>query len=157
MLAPSFKALLAKKILLSKLDTVVERKIGIASEEDTRNALRILMDHSGDGDVTIENLKADMIDLLNAGFNTTSSAATTLLYYVSRKPELMANIRQELEQFGLTKQSSDLTFDRLVECKYLSNVVREGLRLAPPIGGGFRKVLKTFELEVGMLHSHGLS
>ncbi|PIK40023.1 putative cytochrome P450 26A1 [Apostichopus japonicus] len=148
---PYRKALLAKKILLSRLDSVVERKMKTSPEEDTQDALRILMDHVDEeaegGHMTTESLKADMVDLLNAGFNTTSSAATTLLYHISRNPDLLKNIRQELIQSGLIDRSNGLTFDRLVECKYLTNVVREGLRIAPPVGGGFRKVLKTFELE----------
>lgn len=146
---PYRKALTARKTLLKNLDKVVNKKLKLSPEEDKRDALRILMEHDEDmeGHVSTESLKADMLDLLNAGFNTTSSAATTLLYHISKKPELLKRIRRELAELRLLERSNGLTFDRLTECKYLTNVVKEGLRMGPPIGGGFRKVLKTFELE----------
>lgn len=35
--------------------------------------------------------------------------------------------------------------------KYLDNVLKEVLRIAPPIGGGYRKVLQSFELNVSVI------
>lgn len=46
-----------------------------------------------------------------------------------------------------------LTLKRLSQLRYLDCVVKEVLRYLPPVSGGYRAVLQTFELDVSMKSS----
>lgn len=62
---------------------------------------------------------------------------------------MVKRILKELEDHGLRdSQASDLTKDTVSRLTYTGYVVKEVLRLAPPVGAGFRKALRTFELDV---------
>ena len=62
---------------------------------------------------------------------------------------MVKRILKELEDHGLRdSQASDLTLDTVSRLTYTGYVVKEVLRLAPPVGAGFRKALRTFELDV---------
>ena len=85
---------------------------------------------------------------LLAGFHSTPS--------IFRNPRVVKRILKELEDHGLRdSQASDLTFDTVSRLTYTGHVVKEALRLAPPVGAGFRKALKTFELDVSVLPACG--
>ena len=43
-----------------------------------------------------------------------------------------------------------LTMEKLSQLQYVSCVIKEVLRVLPPVSGGYRTVLKTFELDVSM-------
>ena len=56
----------------------------------------------------------------------------------------------ELYDHGLLdiQDHPDLSLDAIDDLQYLDNVVREILRVAPPVGAGYRKALQTFEIDV---------
>ena len=64
----------------------------------------------------------------------------------------MAKIRAEQQQFPATEP---LTLEQLKQMTYLEQVMREVLRLVPPVGGGFRQVIKACEFG-GVRNSQGL-
>jgi cytochrome P450 len=87
------------------------------------------------------------LELLFAGHETTASAACTLLMQLAKHPEVAEKIRDELCKNGIS-ESGPINYDTINGLTYVNNVVKEILRISPPIGGGFRKALKTFELDV---------
>jgi cytochrome P450 len=50
--------------------------------------------------------------------------------------------------FFLNKIS--IAIKTLNKMKYLTSVVKEAIRITPPVGGGYRKALKTFEIDVSI-------
>lgn len=76
-----------------------------------------------------------------------SSLCCSTFLELAKNPEVAEKIAAELQKSGLL-QSGHLTPERLSQLPYLQRVCKELLRFAPPYGGGFRQVLKTFELEV---------
>ena len=62
----------------------------------------------------------------------------------------------ELYEHGLLdpKTSPPLTYDILSQLPYTSAVIKEVLRVAPPVGAGYRKALQTFELDVSTSAVH---
>ena len=62
----------------------------------------------------------------------------------------MDKLTVELYDVGILdeKDHPDLNLNMLEQLPYLDSVVKEVLRLAPPIGGGYRKALQTFEVNV---------
>lgn len=65
----------------------------------------------------------------------------------------MELFRQGLLDPNLNEQ---LRLDDLSKLPYITAVIKEVLRVSPPVGAGYRKVLKTFDLDVSLPH-HGCS
>ena len=104
----------------------------------------------GEEPMTEQEMKEVALELIFAGHGTTASAASTALLYLAKKPEVVERLCQELYQHGWLGENAnmDLDFQGIQQLKYTSNVVKELLRILPPIGGGFRKALSTFEIGV---------
>jgi len=51
---------------------------------------------------------------------------------------------------------SDISLEKLGRLRYLDCVIKEVLRVLPPVSGGYRTALQTFELDVSALHAGGL-
>lgn len=49
--------------------------------------------------------------------------------------------------------ASDISLEKLSRLRYLDCVIKEVLRVLPPVSGGYRTALQTFELDVSSLHS----
>lgn len=104
------------------------------------------------------------MELLFAAFFTTASASTSLVLLLLQNPAAIAKIQQELAVQGLERACSctpgasgpgpdcgcepDLSLSVLGRLHYVDCVVKEVLRLLPPVSGGYRTALRTFELDV---------
>lgn len=113
-------------------------------------------------------MQESAVELLFAAFFTTASASTSLVLLLLQHPGAIAKIRQELEAQGLGRACScgpgaagdgagrwpdcgcapDLSLAALGGLPYVDCVVKEVLRLLPPVSGGYRTALRTFELDV---------
>ncbi|TFY63791.1 hypothetical protein EVJ58_g3047 [Rhodofomes roseus] len=75
---------------------------------------------------------------LVAGHETTSSATAWALYALSIEPDMQRRLREEC----LALATDDPTMDELNELPYLEAVVRETLRLHPPLNNTVRETVK---------------
>nr|KAF6303620.1 cytochrome P450 family 26 subfamily A member 1 [Myotis myotis] len=94
-------------------------------------------------------LKQSSTELLFGGHETTASAATSLITYLGLYPHVLQKVREELKSKDLlckSNQDNKLDIETLEQLKYIGCVIKETLRLNPPVPGGFRVALKTFEL-----------
>lgn len=117
------------------------------------------------------------MELIFAAHSTTASASTSLVLQLLRHPAVVEKARAELEAEGLGRErSSDplaaaaetettcllngaagcprvpcLSLEKLNQLRYLDCVVKEVLRYLPPVSGGYRTALKTFELDVSQV------
>ncbi|KAM6184002.1 cytochrome P450 26C1 [Erethizon dorsatum] len=114
-------------------------------------------------ELSVQELKESAVELLFASFFTTASASTSLVLLLLQNPVAIAKIQQELETQGLGRACScapaaagpllecgcepDLTLAALGRLRYVDCVVKEVLRLLPPVSGGYRTALRTFELD----------
>ncbi|XP_053406786.1 cytochrome P450 26A1-like [Mercenaria mercenaria] len=89
-----------------------------------------------------------VLDLLFAGHETVTSAVTSCVMFLGQNENVLEKLRRELAEYNLLEGNnrSDLNFKVINDLKYLKNVVKEVIRLCPPVGAGFRKALKSFEL-----------
>ena len=94
-----------------------------------------------------------MLDLLFAGHETLASVTTNSIMLLGQYKDVVEKIRKELVNnnipCGSEQPTYDLSYQKIGELKYVSHVVKEVLRLCPPVGAGFRKVLRDFKLGVG--------
>jgi len=73
-----------------------------------------------------------------------------MLLELARHPHAIELATQELFHLDLVEEQrdGDLTTDKMVEISYVKRIVKEVLRLTPPMGGGYRNVIRTMELGV---------
>ncbi|XP_059160045.1 cytochrome P450 26A1-like [Physella acuta] len=136
------KGITARGILLERIESCLLKKEGRGEAGDAMSRLI-----SGHDALSLAEVKDLCLELLFAGFSTLSSAATSLLYYLHQNSEVMGRLELELAEHGLAEEDTcNLSLNTLGKLKYAGAVVKEVLRIAPPIGGGFRTVLKPFTL-----------
>ncbi|XP_020927434.1 cytochrome P450, family 26, subfamily A, polypeptide 1 isoform X1 [Sus scrofa] len=124
-----------------------EQQLVEAFEEMTRNLFSLPIDVPFSG--LYRALKQSSTELLFGGHETTASAATSLITYLGLYPHVLQKVREELKSKGLLckgNQDNKLDMEILEQLKYIGCVIKETLRLNPPVPGGFRVALKTFEL-----------
>ncbi|KAF7187556.1 Pisatin demethylase [Pseudocercospora fuligena] len=72
---------------------------------------------------------------INAGSDTTSTTLSAILYHVHKNPEVLAKLRQELEENERNGNiSSPITFKQAQSLPYLQAVIKETLRIHPAVG-----------------------
>lgn len=138
------KAMQGRDRLLEELEQIIrQRQQSQDTEEDTLGLLVRATDEAGNT-LNVEELKDQILLLLFAGHETLTSAVASFCLLMAQHPEVLNQLRQEQQHFP---DNEPLTLDRLKQMTYLDQVLKEVLRLIPPVGGGFRKVLQTCEFK----------
>ncbi|XP_050396659.1 cytochrome P450 26B1-like [Patella vulgata] len=141
------KGMKARKILLERIEECIQQKQTQENDSGFNDAMKLMMDMEGDEKLNLEELKDVGLELLFAGHATCASAAASLLSQLAKKRAVVDRIADELKQHGLEDDRSKLSYDVINKLSFVSNVVKETLRISPPVGAGFRKVIKSFELD----------
>jgi len=81
-----------------------------------------------------EALRAQALNVLLAGRDTTASLLGWLFFCMSRDPTRYKKLRDiVLREFGTYESPSGITFSKLKECRYLQHCNNEALRLYPVV------------------------
>ncbi|MEK0181651.1 cytochrome P450 [Microcoleus anatoxicus] len=136
------KAKNSRKLMLAELEKIIrDRQQGIPGGNDALGLLISARDDEGNS-LSVEELKDQVLLLLFAGHETLTSAIASFCLLVAQHPDVTAKVRAEQQQFPPTEP---LTLEQLKQMTYLEQVLREVLRLVPPVGGGFRTVINACE------------
>ncbi|NXP10697.1 CP26C protein, partial [Thinocorus orbignyianus] len=160
------KGIKARDALHGFMEKAIQEKLQRNSPEDHSDALDFIINSAKEHgrEVTVQELKESAIELIFAAFFTTASASTSLILLLLKHPAVTEKIRQELVSQELHWQrescpagpcprppappSSDADpLEQLGRLRYLDGVVKEVLRVLPPVSGGYRTALQTFELD----------
>ncbi|XP_061666233.1 cytochrome P450 26A1 [Syngnathoides biaculeatus] len=145
-----YRGLKARNFIHSKIEENIKKKIQDSQNESKHgDALQQLIDSCSKNGETfnMQAIKESATELLFGGHETTASTATSLIMFLGLNPEVVEKMRQELmekEEQGM--QLQNLNIESLEQLKYTGCVIKETLRINPPVPGGFRVALKTFEL-----------
>ncbi|MEL7142413.1 MAG: cytochrome P450 [Cyanobacteria bacterium J06573_11] len=141
------KAWSSREKLLAEIEQLIRSRQTLLQSEPNRSetdALDIMLnardEDTGEG-LSIEELKDQVLLLLFAGHETLTSAIASFCLLMAQNPEAMAKARAEQTQFA----QQPLTLAAFKDMPYLDQVIKEVMRLVPPVGGGFRKVLRDCE------------
>lgn len=137
------RAMAARKRLFSSIEAEVERRAAPpARGPDVLSTLLDVRDEQGRA--LPRSTIVDEIQLLMfAGHDTTVTALTNLLLHLCQHPEALSRARAEQDEHA----DAPLTLERLRAMPYLDAVIRESMRLVPPVGGAFREL--THDVEYG--------
>ncbi|KAI1335065.1 cytochrome P450 [Xylariaceae sp. FL0016] len=86
--------------------------------------------------LSVEEMHSNAEIFMFAGSETTATLLSGLTYHLLLHPDKHARIVSEVR--GAFRSRQEITFDALVDMRYLSACVREGLRVYPPIPPGTR-------------------
>jgi cytochrome P450 len=136
------KALHCREKLLEYIENIVlKRQQAENPGEDALGLLIQTKDEEGNS-LSLEELKDQVLLLLFAGHETLTSALASFCLLTAQHPEVLQRLRDEQQQLSLT---SPLTLENLKQMTYLEQVLKEVMRIIPPVGGGFREVTESFE------------
>mmetsp|Transcript_2220 Transcript_2220/g.2875 ORF Transcript_2220/g.2875 Transcript_2220/m.2875 type:complete len:200 (-) Transcript_2220:255-854(-) len=108
-------------------------RVFLAQSEDDQSVYRKILDSNK---FDPEDVLKDTIVLLFAGFDTTTHGITSMLYYLKKYPDCMKKLKAEVADPRLPKFGSnpgDQLKDIYENFEYLNCVVKEGLRIDPPV------------------------
>ena len=133
------KAVNARKEIIKHLKIVIQEH----RQNHSKNALSLLLQAKDeDGNSMSEKEIIDQcILMLFAGHDTSTAMLTWLCLELGRNPDILQRARDEQKQFSEDK----LTVEKLAQMTYLEQILLEVERLHPPVGSGFRGVVKEFE------------
>ncbi|XP_039023387.1 cytochrome P450 71A1-like [Hibiscus syriacus] len=141
---PSMKALSAE--LDGFLIQVIQEHRAVESRE--KNFVSIIMKHQKDGmfeDLTQENIKAILLDMFVGGTDTSATATEWIMAELLKHPNAMEKVQQEVRNVVGNKSKVDQ--DDITKMEYLKCVVKETLRLHPPVVFVPRKTSASIKLE----------
>ncbi|MGH0115542.1 UNVERIFIED_CONTAM: hypothetical protein FKN15_024872 [Acipenser sinensis] len=147
-----YRGLKARNFIHSKIEENIRAKISKPHEESQyKDALQLLIENcQKNGEpLSMQELKESATELLFGGHETTASAATSLVMFLGLHQEVVENVRKELHTKGIlgsNSQDKQMDIEMLGQLKYMGCVIKETLRISPPVPGAFRVALKTFEL-----------
>jgi cytochrome P450 len=130
------------------LDQIVYEEIGrrrAAPDSDRRDILSLLVTARGENGegFTDTEIRDQVMTLMFAGHDTSTSTVTFALYELAHHPEVLARLGEEQDRV-LAGEAP--TIDQLErEMPYLDMVVDEVLRLYPPAWIGPRRAVRDFE------------
>jgi cytochrome P450 len=157
------RALASKKAMIAYLDQVVaERQQRSEQPPDLLGSL-LQRREEGDAPLSRETIVEELQLLLFAGHDTTVTATSNLMLQLAQHPDVLQKGREAVA--GL---EGPLSLDGLRGTPYLVQLLNEGMRLIPPIGGAFRvttqdvvyngyRIPKGWMVPVSIKTAHGAS
>jgi cytochrome P450 len=129
------RSLAARRELLSLLEPVVAGRGQLAVQpQDVLGSLLSVKDEEG-LPLPREAVLDELLVQLLAGHETTQHTLANLMLLLAQHPETLQRCREEQRGAGVHEP---LTLEGLRELPWLHQVLQEGLRFIPPVGGVFR-------------------
>jgi cytochrome P450 len=132
-----------------KLDTMIYAEIARRRETGARgeDILSLLLDAQDEDGTKLSDLQIrdEVMTLLFAGHDTTTSTVSFMFYELARHPEIVARLQREQDELaGHEPTAAQLTGGQLAQ---LEMVLAETLRKYPPAWVGPRRAVDAFEFQ----------
>ncbi len=137
------QAVRAREKLLAQFDKLIDQRLQQPSgEQDVLSILLAAKDEEGNA-LSRADIKDNVLGMLVAGHETLTSALTSLCLLLAQHPLVLENVYLEQAQLGFP---TTLTQETLKQMTYLEQVLKEVLRILPPVvRSGSRKVMESCE------------
>ncbi|XP_064626655.1 uncharacterized protein LOC135487150 [Lineus longissimus] len=139
------------KIIDGVVKTIIrekEEKFAAADKDEhdslQKDLLAMMMSARDDGSgrgLSDEELKDHVITFVTAGHETTSHGLTWLFLHLAQNLEIQEKLREEVVA-NLPDDVNDISMETIEKMEYLNAVVKETLRLTPPVAMVFRETIE---------------
>ncbi|MFI3197269.1 MAG: cytochrome P450 [Methylococcaceae bacterium] len=143
---PVFRRRDKARARLQELVTGIIAKRALKTEK-SEDAFQLLIESKYDdgSHLSAHEITGMLVGTIFAGHHTTAGTAAWTLLELARRPEALVVVLNELDElFGA---DGEVTFQSLREIPALENVIKEVLRLHPPLIFLIRKVMKDFHFK----------
>ncbi|RDD40331.1 Cytochrome P450 4V2 [Trichoplax sp. H2] len=123
-----------RKVIDEKL-----KKENIGEEKCLLDILLSLRDEDNNAGFTRNELQDHVMTFMSAGHETISVALAWTLYALATNPAVQEKVRQEICK--VIQPGDNITWDTFDDLPYLDNVIKESLRLYPPVPMTFRQAI----------------
>ncbi|WAR03344.1 CP4F2-like protein [Mya arenaria] len=124
----------AEKIIADRKQKLDEERCA-GRETPCRDFLGILLtaqDEDGTG-LTPGEIRNEVDTFLFEGHDTTTSGTSWILYSIAKYSDVQKKLHEEIDQVFGDRQSEDITWEDLSCLPYMTMVIKESLRLNPPV------------------------
>ncbi|XP_074562471.1 alpha-humulene 10-hydroxylase-like, partial [Curcuma longa] len=119
------------------LDATIKEHQSRKSGGDEEDLLDVLLRLKDDGTletpITFDNIKAVILDVFTGGTETSSTVVEWTMSELIRNPTVMTKAQAEVREAMMRRTSRDFGEEVIGELHYLKLVIKESLRLHPPI------------------------
>jgi sterol 14-demethylase len=136
------------------MDSRVANPPADKSDRDMLDVLITIKDEQGNPRFTADEITGMFISMMFAGHHTSSGTASWTLIELLRHPDVHAEVIEELDELFADGQS--VSFHALRQIPRLENVLKETLRLHPPLIILMRVAKGEFEVEGYPIHEGDL-
>ncbi|XP_065300990.1 cytochrome P450 4V2-like [Dermacentor albipictus] len=120
-----------RKIVKQRL---AEYKVGKVKADSKKSFLDILLHmHMVDGTLTEEEVRNEVTSIFIGGFETTASSIAYTLFLLGNHPEVQAKVHEEIDSIFSGDMERDVTIEDMKQLKYMECVVKESMRIYPPV------------------------
>ncbi|CDS03770.1 hypothetical protein LRAMOSA01171 [Lichtheimia ramosa] len=126
------------QIILEKRNALQNKSSTPEEQEQEKDLLTMMIEagRSGQGGLTNEELRNDVVVFFIAGHDTTANALSTVLYELAKNQDVQAKARQEaIKVLGEASENVVPTAEQMNQMKYINMVIKENLRIHPPAPG----------------------
>jgi len=136
------RAMAARDRMFPAIEAEVERRsAGTSRGPDVLSTLLDMRDEQGQP-LARSTIVDELQLLLFAGHDTTVTALTNMMLHLSEHPAVLERARAEQDA-----ASEALDLEALRAMPYLDAVIHESMRMLPPVGGAFRRVIRDVDYE----------
>jgi cytochrome P450 len=117
-------------------DIVSDRMKNRNKDNEIKDLLDILISATNDGDsLSLVNMKDQIMTFIGAGHETTSTTLMWIFYELSKHPDILQQLIQEVDGILGTgdNKKSEVSYDDIIKFTYMSQVIKETLRVHPSI------------------------
>lgn len=143
-----------KRWAIATLDNLIrssirERRASGDDRGDLLSMLLLAVDDEGDGTgMSDEQARDEAVTMFNAGHDSTAAALAWIWYLIAMHPQVESRLIEEADRVLVNRIA---TADDLPNLQFTSMVVREALRLYPPVWALFVRVAQS-NVELGGYH-----
>mmetsp|Transcript_5728 Transcript_5728/g.17056 ORF Transcript_5728/g.17056 Transcript_5728/m.17056 type:complete len:488 (+) Transcript_5728:73-1536(+) len=116
----------AVKYIRGAVQKIISQRRSNPGKSDKEDLLQLIIDSDGADQASEEELVNHVLTFLVAGHETTGTGMLWAALLLSRHPEVVDTLRRELD-------GKQLDYATIKDCSYLNAVVKEILRLYPPV------------------------
>ncbi|KAI7882939.1 cytochrome P450 [Lichtheimia hyalospora FSU 10163] len=123
------------QIIIEKRKTLQSKSSAGEKEDQEKDLLTMMIEaeNSGEGVMTNEELRNNVIIFFIAGHDTTANAVATTIYELAINQDMQSKAREEAIRFlGEAPENVVPTAEQTREMSYINMIIKENLRLHPP-------------------------